>query len=147
MSTRAATTDSSGAEAPLPPIGPSGLHLSGLPDPLPATGLGLTGDGANAAARALLVATLSTGSPDDPDARGHLITTTDTLTQLLDAYADQIRPMPCLTVTDNFADALTHVEALLIERRRLLDDRDADDLAKTRRCPTPRPGCGRCSTS
>ncbi|GIH21376.1 bacterial transcriptional activator domain-containing protein [Rugosimonospora africana] len=126
-----AELDDGGAE-PLPPIGPSGPQLSGLPNALPAIGLGLTGDGAHAAARALLVATLSAGSPDDPDARGHLITTTDTLTQLLDDHADQMRPMPRLRVTDDLTDALTHVEDLLIERRRLLGDHDADDLASMR---------------
>jgi hypothetical protein len=56
-----------------PPVGPCGPDLTGLTDLAHPDGLGLTGPGADAAARALLVAVLSAGGPQDPDASGKLI--------------------------------------------------------------------------
>jgi hypothetical protein len=121
---------------PLPSPGPSGPELAGLADLTHDNGLGLTGLGAEAAARALLVATLSTGSPDDPEAKGRVIIPADTLTTLLGAHALDIRPIPRLIVTTNLPDALTILEEILIERRRTLDDHAAitDDDA-----PAPYP--------
>jgi len=116
----------------LPPVGPSGLDLAGLAGQVPAGGLGLVGPGAEPAARALLMATLSAGSPDDPDARGQVIIPADALTTLLGAHAVNIGPMPRLTVTATLPEALTRVEEQLIERRRLLQDYDANDLAGMR---------------
>jgi DNA-binding SARP family transcriptional activator len=110
---------------PPPPPGPTGLHLAGLAnlaDLVPGTGLGLTGPGAEAAGRALLVATLSTGGPDDPEAKGSIVIPADTLTGLLGAHALDIDPIPRLTVTPNLPDALTTIEEILIHRRRTLDD-------------------------
>jgi len=118
----AATTDE------LPPIGPSGPDLAGFASPLPTGGLGLVGDGAHAAARAMLVATLSSGSPEDPDARGQVVIPVDALTTLLGVDAVNLHPTPRLTVTTNLSQALTRLDELLIERRRTLQDEDADDL-------------------
>ena len=116
----------------LPPVGPSGLDLAGLGDRVPAGGLGLAGPGAEAAARSLLVATLSSGSPADPDAKGQVIIPADALTTLLGADAVQVGDIPRLEVTGTLSEALTRAEELLIERRRLLEDHDAVDLAGMR---------------
>jgi DNA-binding SARP family transcriptional activator len=116
----------------LPPVGPSGIDLAGLTDQLPAGGLGLTGPGAEPAARGLLVATLFTGGPTDPDARGQVVIPADALTTLLGAHTVQIGAIPRLTVAATLSDALTRVEELLIERRRQLQEYDAADLAELR---------------
>jgi DNA-binding SARP family transcriptional activator len=116
----------------LPPIGPSGLDLAGLGSPLSPGGLGLVGDGAYAVARAMLVATLSSGSPHDPDARGQVVIPVDALTTLLGVDAVNLNPTPRLTVTANLGESLTRLEELLIERRRTLQDEDADDLESMR---------------
>jgi DNA-binding SARP family transcriptional activator len=119
-------------ELRLPPVGPSGVDLAGLTDQVPAGGLGLTGPGAEPAARGLLVATLSTGSPTDPDARGHVVIPADALTSLLGAHSVEVGAIPRLTMTATLSDALTRVEELLIERRRQLQEYDAADLAELR---------------
>jgi DNA-binding SARP family transcriptional activator len=119
-------------ELELPPIGPSGVDLAGLTHQVPAGGLGLTGAGAEPAARALVVATLSTGSPTDPDARGQVVIPADALTTLLGAHSVEIGPIPRLSVTPTLSDALMLVEELLIERRRQLQEHDAADLAELR---------------
>jgi DNA-binding SARP family transcriptional activator len=116
----------------LPPIGPSGVDLAGLGDRIPTGGLGLAGPGAEAAGRGLLIATLSAGSPADPDAKGHVIIPADALTTLLGADAVQVGDIPRLQVTANLSEALTRAEELLIERRRLLQDHDAEDLTDMR---------------
>jgi DNA-binding SARP family transcriptional activator len=121
-----------GAPRPAPPAGPSGTDLAGLTDLVPAGGLGLTGPGAEAAARALLVAALSAGSPDDPDARSQVVIPADTLAALLGADADGIGAIPRLSVASDLADALTRVEQVVIERRRALAEHDADDLDQLR---------------
>jgi DNA-binding SARP family transcriptional activator len=116
----------------LPPVGPGGVDLAGLGDRIPTGGLGLVGLGAEAAARGLLVATLSAGSPADPDAKGQVIIPADALTTLLGADAVQVGDIPRLQVTANLSEALARAEELVIERRRLLQDHDADDLAELR---------------
>jgi DNA-binding SARP family transcriptional activator len=136
--------------APLPPTaapGPDGPSLAGLPTRLPDGALGLIGPGAHAAARALLVATLTAGRPDDTDAQGHVLITAPTLTTLLPqrqnlddaAHPDHLRNLPGLTVTDDLPDALTRLEADLIARRRLLLDADAADLTAYRQQPDHEP--------
>jgi DNA-binding SARP family transcriptional activator len=126
------TSSDADERAELPPVGPSGLDLAGVGDRVPVGGLGLIGPGADPAARALLVATLSTGSPADPDARGQVVIPADALTTLLGAQAVQVGPIPRLTVTPNLSEALMRVEELLIERRRLLQEYQAADLADMR---------------
>ncbi|MEU7876368.1 BTAD domain-containing putative transcriptional regulator [Dactylosporangium sp. NPDC049140] len=120
-----------GSRPPLPPVGPSGPHLAGVGD-VPGSGLGLIGPGAEPAARALLVATLSAGTPADPDAEGQIIAPTATLTTLLGADAVHAGQIPRLQATTDLSEALTRIDALLIERQRLLDDHDAADLADLR---------------
>jgi hypothetical protein len=116
---------------PLPPIGPSGPDLAGL-GAIPPDGLSLTGPRTHDAARALLVATLSSGSAHDPDARGHVVIPAATLTELLGASAVDVGAIPRLTVTPHLADAITHLDQLVISRRRLLDEEDAADLPSMR---------------
>ncbi|GAA0479906.1 hypothetical protein Aca07nite_87630 [Actinoplanes capillaceus] len=118
---------------PLPAIGAHGAQLAGFSAPLAAAACAaLTGPGADAAARGLLVAILSTGTPDDPDARGQVIIPAAALTTLLGAHAVQVDTLPRLHVTASTSEALTMVEELLIERRRQLQDYDAVDLDQMR---------------
>ncbi len=127
---------------PPPPPGPDGPHLAGLAEPLPPGGLGLTGSGGEDAARALLVAILSAGGPDDPDARGQVVIPAATFATLLGAAAVDVGTIPRLTVTPDLPAALTHLEELIIARRRLLEDEDAidaDDLHDSHRYATPMP--------
>jgi DNA-binding SARP family transcriptional activator len=116
----------------LPPVGPGGTDLAGAGGRVGVGGLGLLGAGAGAAARALLVATLSSGTPADPDARGRIVIPADTLSDLLGAHAAQVGPLPRLTVTADLSEALTHVEELLIERRRVLQEHETTDVAGIR---------------
>jgi DNA-binding SARP family transcriptional activator len=119
-----------GDDAPvvLPPIGPSGVELAGLDSIASAGGLGLTGPGAPAAARALLVATLSAGGPGDPDACGHVVIPADALTTMLGTQAVDLTGIPRLTVAASLPDALARIEEILIERRRILLDHGVEDL-------------------
>src|SRR5206468_8620247 len=54
------------------------------------------------------------------------------LTTLLGVDAVNLAPTPRLTVTATLGEALTRLEELLIERRRTLQDEDADDLQSMR---------------
>ncbi|WP_203790403.1 BTAD domain-containing putative transcriptional regulator [Paractinoplanes rishiriensis] len=127
------------AERPeLAPPGPDGPQLTGLsahPD-----GCGLRGPGAAAAARALLVATLSAGIPQDPDAEGVAVIPAGTLTALL---GDP--PWPSSSRLHIHADlpaALDHLDDMLLERNRILHEYDVTDLAALRAadaCHPPMP--------
>jgi DNA-binding SARP family transcriptional activator len=129
----------------MPASRPDGAAPAGLPVPLPDGPLGLDGPGAHAAARALLVATLTSGRPGDPHAQGEVLIDVPTLNALLGQPADDeprwasLRDIPGLTVTKTLADALTRVELELIARRRLLLDADVTDLATYRRQPENEP--------
>ena len=116
----------------LPPVGPSGLDLAGLGTRIALGGLGLVGPGAESAARALLVATLSSGSPADPDAKGQVVIPADALATLLGADAVHLGELPRLQVTANLSEALMRADELIIERRRLLEDYDAAEIADMR---------------
>ncbi|WP_349876347.1 LysM peptidoglycan-binding domain-containing protein [Micromonospora sp. HUAS YX12] len=110
---------------PLPPIGPNGADLAGV-GALPVTaGLGLDGPAALNAARALLVATLTTGSADDPDTRGRVIIPASTLATLLGVSAVDLNPMHRLTIAPTFAAALALLEEEIIRRSRILADQEA----------------------
>jgi DNA-binding SARP family transcriptional activator len=115
-----------------PPIGPSGPELTGIGGYLPPGGLGLAGPGAEAAARALLVAALSTGNPDDPDAKSEVVIPAGTLTTLLGAHAVEIGPIPRLHVTSNLPNALSQLLQLVVNRQRTLQENDADDFDSMR---------------
>jgi DNA-binding SARP family transcriptional activator/nucleoid-associated protein YgaU len=115
-------------EPPTPsPTGPDGPTLAGF-GPLPPGGLGLTGPGAEAAIRGLLVATLTAGGPSDPDARGTVLIPTRTLTTLLGEPSPPATPR--LHVVADLTDALAYAGETLIERHRLLDGYDSTDLTE-----------------
>jgi DNA-binding SARP family transcriptional activator/LysM repeat protein len=118
---------------PEPPrTGPSGAELAGL-GTLPVTGgVGLDGPGARGAARAALVAALTSGSPDDPHAQGHVVVPATTLAGLLGASAMDLQPTPRLTIMATLPDALATVEQEIIRRSRILADHDAADVHRLR---------------
>lgn len=105
-----------------------------VPDlaPLPPGGTGLTGDGAHAAARAALVAVLTSGGPHHPDARGEVVIDTATLATLLGPDVVTLGAWPRLHVADNIDDALTAVESRLLHRSRILDEHSVTDLDELR---------------
>jgi DNA-binding SARP family transcriptional activator len=78
------------------------------------------------------VATLSSGTPADPDAKGHVIVPADILHTLLDDPAPHLAGIPRLHITADLATALTRVEDLIVERQRLLQEHDAADLTALR---------------
>ncbi|MEH1166414.1 LysM peptidoglycan-binding domain-containing protein [Micromonospora sp. CPCC 205539] len=113
---------------PLSASGTSGAELAGV-DALPVTaGLGLDGPAALDAARALLVATLTSGDTDDPGAQGRVVIPAATLATLLGVSAVDRNPMQRLAVTPTFAAALTLLEEEVIRRSRIAADREAAAL-------------------
>jgi len=116
----------------LAPLGPTGSQLAGVGTLPLQTGLGLRGPGAADAARAVLVATLTAGRPDDPDAQGRAVITAAALDTLLGRSAAEPGPMRRLSVTASFADALTVIEEEIIRRSRILADHEAADLSALR---------------
>lgn len=128
--------------SPQPPVGRSGPELAGLRHPLPISGLGLVGPGAEPAARALLIATLSSGGPTDPDAKSQIVIPAATLSTLLGATEASPGTIPRLHVAADLGEALARVDELTIERSRLVEDYDAADLASVQMAdpfhpPTP----------
>jgi DNA-binding SARP family transcriptional activator len=101
-------------------------------DPLPPGGLGLVGDGAHAAARAMLVAALTSGGPRDPDGQGEVVIDGATLTTLIGADAAALAPWPRLHVADDLDTALTMLDARLLQRSRILDEHALTDLDSLR---------------
>jgi DNA-binding SARP family transcriptional activator len=94
-------------------------HRAGAPvqpGDLPAGGVGLTGDGAPAAARGILTATLLSGDPWHPDGDARLVTTAADLAAVLDGGADAHHATPGLTVAATLHDALTVVEQAAMAR-------------------------------
>ncbi|MDG4793494.1 BTAD domain-containing putative transcriptional regulator [Micromonospora sp. WMMD1082] len=94
---QAALADSPGPSAP-----PSGI--AALVEALPAGGVGLTGPGALAVGRGLLVTALLTGQHHQ--ARPQLITTRATLSNLLGPAAETLGRRLPLTTVDSIADAV-----------------------------------------
>ncbi|MGC4750473.1 LysM peptidoglycan-binding domain-containing protein [Micromonospora sp. DT201] len=109
---------------PLPSAVSSDAEQSGLIAPAAAAGLGLGGPAALDAARALLVATLTSGDTG-PHAQGRVIVPAATLTTLLGMSAVGLDPMHALTVAPTFAAALTLLEEEIIRRSRILADQKA----------------------
>lgn len=111
-------TDTAAAEQ----SGPTGAQLAGADD-LPLTaGLGLIGPGALDAARGILVATLSSGHRDDPDAQGQAVMPTETLQTLLGTAAEAVTPVRRLHVTDTIGEAVAFLEEEIIRRSRIVAD-------------------------
>ncbi len=83
---------------------------------LPPGGVGLVGDGAAAAARGILTATLLSGAPWDPAGDAHVVTTVTDLQTLLGLSADEQRATPGLTVAAGFDEALAVLEQAALAR-------------------------------
>jgi DNA-binding SARP family transcriptional activator/nucleoid-associated protein YgaU len=116
----------------------------GLGGPLdrlwPPAGLGLTGPGAEAAARGLLAGTLATGGVDDPHARGQVVVPAGMLATLLGAAAASVPATPRLTVTAGLAGALDVLEAQTLHRTRIVYEHEADTVAGVRQAdPSEQP--------
>jgi DNA-binding SARP family transcriptional activator len=102
------------ADGPLPP------HA------LPAGGVGLTGDGADAAARGILTATLLSGDAWHPDRDARIVTTGADLHTVLGATADQHRATRGLTVAANLDDAINAIEQVAMARTALAAHRRSE---------------------
>ncbi|WP_154937184.1 BTAD domain-containing putative transcriptional regulator [Micromonospora palomenae] len=125
---------------PLRPDADSGTPLPVVPaldNPLaalwPPAGLGLTGPGADAAARGLLTAALATGGVDQPEARTEVVISKMTAVTLLGDAALTLPRTPRLTVTADLDEALDLCEAQTMHRTRLTCQHEVDTVADLRR--------------
>jgi DNA-binding SARP family transcriptional activator/nucleoid-associated protein YgaU len=106
----------------------------------PSSGLGLTGPGAESAARGFLAAALA---DTDPDASpGHAVLPSTTAATLLGAAAVTLPSTPRLVVTDDLAEALDQLEQQILHRSRLVYAHEVDTVAAMRAAdpyeePTP----------
>jgi two-component SAPR family response regulator len=116
----------------LPPVGPSGADLAGAATLPMSAGLGVTGPGAHDAARAMLVAVLSSGTLDDPDAQGRAIIPATTLATLLAVSAVELGPIPRLSIAASMAEAMTILEEEIIRRSRIIAEQEVADVAALR---------------
>ncbi|GGJ89850.1 hypothetical protein GCM10010123_19570 [Pilimelia anulata] len=112
------------------PVAPAitGQHA----DLWPTAGLGLTGPGAHAAARGMLVAALAAGQPDLPHSRTRVIITAGTLASLLGANAVRVPESGRLEVTAGLEEALVEVEQEALCRARLCQEHDVFSIADLR---------------
>ncbi|MFE9956481.1 LysM peptidoglycan-binding domain-containing protein [Micromonospora sp. NPDC005299] len=112
------------------PVAPALAHpLSAL---WPAAGLGLTGPGAQAAARGFLTAALAAGGLDHPDARAQVVMPSATAATLLGAAAVNVARTPRLTLTPGLDEALEIVEAQTLHRTRLAYQHEVDTVTDLR---------------
>ncbi|MCZ7423787.1 BTAD domain-containing putative transcriptional regulator [Verrucosispora sp. WMMA2121] len=95
---------------------------------LPPGGVGLVGDGADAAARAALVAMLVSGGPREPNRRGEVVIDHATLATLTGLEPTALTPWPRLHVADDLDHALNILDAMLLHRTRILDEQSLTDL-------------------
>lgn len=112
------------------PVSPALAHsVAGL---WPPAGLGLTGAGAEAAARGFLTAALATGGIDDPHTRGRVVMSSTTCATLLGAGAVSLPTSPRLIVTAGLSEALSLLEEHTLHRTRLVFDGEVDTVAALR---------------
>ncbi|MBM0274008.1 BTAD domain-containing putative transcriptional regulator [Micromonospora tarensis] len=112
------------------PVAPALAHpLSAV---WPAAGLGLTGPGADAAARGFLTAALAAGAAEHPDARTQVVIPATTAATLLGAAAVNLPHTPRLTVTADLDDALEILEEQTLHRTRLAYHHEVDTIAELR---------------
>ncbi|MDZ5446780.1 BTAD domain-containing putative transcriptional regulator [Micromonospora sp. 4G57] len=112
------------------PVAPALAHpLSAV---WPPAGLGLTGPGAQAAARGFLTAALAAGSLDHPDARTQVVMPSATAATLLGAAAVNLPRTPRLTVTAGLEEALEILEAQTLHRTRLAYQHEVDTVTDLR---------------
>jgi len=118
------------------PANPVPLNLPALGNPMlaawPPAGLGLTGAGAEAAARGFLAAALAAGGLDDPHGRSTVVLPGATLATLLGAAAVNVPETPRLTVTGDLTEALELLEELTLHRTRLVYGHEVDTVAQLR---------------
>jgi len=103
-----------------------------VPPLLPPGGVGLVGDGARGAARALIISALSAGRPEDPDQQAEVITDHATLTELFGQHASAITPWRRLHVARDLEHALAMLDSRLLHRARVLDEHSLTDLDRLR---------------
>ncbi|MFC4148055.1 BTAD domain-containing putative transcriptional regulator [Micromonospora mangrovi] len=127
----AMSDDARGVDAAVLPVVPALDHPFAAR--WPAAGLGLTGPGAQAAARGFLTAALATGGVNHPQARTEVIIPSPTAATLLDAAAADLPRTPRLTITTTLDDALNLLEAQTMRRTRLVCRHDVDSVAELRR--------------
>ncbi|MDG4803629.1 BTAD domain-containing putative transcriptional regulator [Micromonospora sp. WMMD980] len=135
-------SDDTSRTAPVNAVGPTPpTDLAGLDDapvaptlahPLstvwPPAGLGLTGPGADAAARGFLTAALATTGDGPPAARPTVVIPASTAATLLGAAAIDLPRTPRLTVTADLDDALATLEHQALRRSRLVYDHEVDTV-------------------
>ena len=112
------------------PAVPSLTHA--LAETWPSAGLGLTGPGADAAARGFLTAALAAGGLDAPHERTQVVMPSTTATTLLGTDTATLPHTPRLTVTTGAEEALDLIEAQILHRSRLVDASGADTVADLR---------------
>ncbi len=106
----------------------------------PPFGLGLTGPGAEAAARGFLVSALASGGLDEPNGRSRVVIPSGALVALLGAAAVGVPDTPRLTVTGGLTDALAMLEDETLRRTRVCFDYEVDTVAGVRDAdPTAEP--------
>jgi DNA-binding SARP family transcriptional activator len=103
-----------------------------LPWPPPG-GVGVTGPGAHAAARAALVSALASGGPADPDRRGEVIIDHTTWITLFDTEPPPTGSWPRLHIAADLDHALTMLDSRLLHRARILDEHAVHDIDTLRR--------------
>ncbi|MCW6004283.1 LysM peptidoglycan-binding domain-containing protein [Micromonospora sp. CPCC 205371] len=111
-------------------------NLPALGNPMltawPPAGLGLTGPGAEAAARGLLASALAAGGIDDPHGRSSVVLPAAALATLLGAAAVNVPDTPRLTVTSDLSEALELLEEQTLHRTRLVYGHEVDSVADLR---------------
>ncbi|MBC6451358.1 BTAD domain-containing putative transcriptional regulator [Actinokineospora xionganensis] len=118
-------TDPASPAAPIAFTGHTEIQI----DPVALRGVGLTGPGTHAAARAVLTAQLAHHQAHELEI---LIPRTD-FTRIFPSIDDQAVPLPeNLTIVDSLDAALNRLEVEQIHRARLLDDNHATDMAAVR---------------
>ncbi|WP_432844320.1 BTAD domain-containing putative transcriptional regulator [Dactylosporangium sp. CA-092794] len=133
-------SDATGEQAPaaVRPVVPSLAHP--LVAVWPPAGLGLTGPGAEAAARGFLAAGLAAGGLDEPDERSWVVMPSATAATLLGADAVALPYTPRLTVTGGLDEALDLLEAQTLHRSRIVYAHEVDTVAELRAAdPTEEP--------
>ncbi|MDG4803168.1 BTAD domain-containing putative transcriptional regulator [Micromonospora sp. WMMD980] len=133
-----AADPSLGDDAALRPVVPSLAHP--LAAVWPPAGLGLTGPGAEAAARGFMAAALAAGGLDAPEDRTWLVMPSATAATLLGAGAVALPRTPRLTVTGGLDEALDLLEAQTLHRSRIAYAHEVDTAAEARAAdPTGEP--------
>lgn len=121
---------SAGDDTALRPVVPSLAHP--LAAVWPPAGLGLTGPGAEAAARGFMAAALAAGGLDAPEDRTWLVMPSATAATLLGAGAVALPRTPRLTVTGGLDEALDLLEAQTLHRSRIAYAHEVDTAAEAR---------------